>query len=515
MTKKMAEQLADAISASDEIGVYQQLAELDWLAHAPDEDVRALLERLAKQIRDGRSMNEQLLVPTLRELVRRAYSGGSRRWKKLSADSREAVVELYQSLGPTYAARYLLLQWLSVSRGNEDLCAFAELIISDPPTDTTAAAVSFGPLLQNKDYDPGALFPRLLDGLNHPAVAPVVVDVANFLTREQLVDEHPAACRKEQLTALLGGLIRKLGHVEERPQEAASTEKELALMVTHGVSLAVSLCDAVALIGDTAAVGKLYQALELRHRRIRTEAAAALARLGEETGRSVLVSMAAEPVARLRVLAYAAELGLEERIEERFTTSAARAESELALWLAQPSQLNFPPSRLELVDSQLLYWPGFDEPVECFLFRFAYEVDNGEYSNIGIAGPMCHAFGADLADLPPDDIYAVFAGWQVEHEEIYELDTNQLTLPQRLEVVRLERRLHDEGYNSIQPVKLGVFFGERALVARATREGNSGIAVASPDDIHWHPASGRLRPLGPHEAYCLYKGKKLLRTFNS
>jgi hypothetical protein len=161
-----------------------------------------------------------------------------------------------------------------------------------------------------------------------------------------------------------------------------------------------------------------------------------------------------------------------------------------------------------------LYWPGFDEPVECFLFRFAYEVGDGEYTNIGIAGPLCHAFGADLADLPPDDIYAVFAGWQVEHDEIYELDASQLTVPQRLEVVRLERRLHDEGYSAIQPVKLGVFFGERTLVARACRDGLPGIAVASLDEVQWHPAPGRPRPLGPHEAYCLYKGRKLLRTFN-
>ena len=27
-----------------------------------------------------------------------------------------------------------------------------------------------------------------------------------------------------------------------------------------------------------------------------------------------------------------------------------------------------------------MYWPGFDEPVECFLFRFAYEVGEGEYA---------------------------------------------------------------------------------------------------------------------------------------
>jgi hypothetical protein len=379
----------------------------------------------------------------------------------------------------------------------------------------TAAAVVFGPLLQHKDYDPQALFPRLLDALGQPAVAPAIMDVANFVTREELIESHPAACRKDQMAGLLGGLIQRLGLVEERPGDIASDERQLAEIVTGSIALAVSLCDALALIGDRSVVGKLYQALELRHRRLRTEAAAALARLGEEEGRSILISMAAEPVARLRVLAYAAELGIEEQLDEKFTSSTARAESELALWLAQPSQLGFPPSRLELVDSQTLYWPGYDEPVECFLFRFAYEVADGEYTNIGIAGPMCHAFGADLADLPPDDIFAVFAGWQVEHEEIYELDAAQLSATQRLEVVRLERRLHDAGYETIQPIKLGMFFGERVLVARAKRDGLPGVAVANLEEVQWHPARGRPRPLGPHEAYCLYKGRKLLRTFNA
>jgi hypothetical protein len=354
-----------------------------------------------------------------------------------------------------------------------------------------------------------------LDSMGNPQLAPVILDVANFVTREGLIEKHPAACRRDQLTALLGALVQRLGRIEERPEEVAADERQLAEIVTGSVALAVSLCDALALIGDHSVIGKLYQALELRHRRLRTEAAAALARLGEEKGRDVLLSMAAEPVARLRVLAYAAELGCEDQLDERFTTSAARAESELALWLAQPSQLGFPPSRLELVDAQTLYWPGYDEPVECFLLRFAYEVDSGEYTNIGIAGPVCHAFGADLADLPPDDIYAVFAGWQVEHEEIYELDAAQLSVAQRLEVVRLERRLHDDGFSAIQPIKLGMFFGERALVARANREGLSGVAVVSLDEIQWHTASGRPRPLGPHEAYCLYKGRKLLRTFNA
>lgn len=514
MDQGLAAQLAEAVTQRDASGARQQLANLDWVSHGTDDEICELLESLLAGVGSSGVADEHLLVNVLRELVRRSYSGGARQWKKLSDRSRRAVVALYGALGKQRPARYLLAQLLAVSRAPEDLATFAELIVRDSVADATAVSIAFGPLFQHKDYDPTFLFPRLLDAMTQPAVAPAVVDLANFVTREKLVDLHPAADRRVALMALLGGLVSRLGQVEERPESVSQDAKQLSAMVAGSVSLAVSLCDALALIADPAAIGKLYQALELRHRRLRTEAAAALARLGEPTGREVLLSMAAEPVTRLRVLAYAAELGIEDQLDERFTTAAARAESELVLWLSQPAQLGFPPSDMELVDSQTLYWPGYDEPIECFLFRFTYQLEHGEYSNIGMAGPGCQAFEADLADLPPDDIYAVFAGWQVEHEDIYDLDVNVLSEPQRLEMVRLERRLHDDGYEQIQPLTLGMFFGERALVTRARREGQAGIVVASHDEIQWHITEGRLRPLGPQEALYLYRGRKLLRTFN-
>ena len=67
----------------------------------------------------------------------------------------------------------------------------------------------------------------------------------------------------------------------------------------EGVSLAVSLCDALALIGDASSTARLREAHEIRHRRLRVEAAAALARLGDEEGEKSLIELAAEPVARL------------------------------------------------------------------------------------------------------------------------------------------------------------------------------------------------------------------------
>ncbi len=61
-----------------------------------------------------------------------------------------------------------------------------------------------------------------------------------------------------------------------------------------------ALCDTLALMDCQPAIGKLHQALSLRHRRVQTEAAYALARLDQEIGRQTLIGLAAEPVARLR-----------------------------------------------------------------------------------------------------------------------------------------------------------------------------------------------------------------------
>jgi hypothetical protein len=263
----------------------------------------------------------------------------------------------------------------------------------------------------------------------------------------------------------------------------------------------------------------LHQAMALEHRRLRTEAAAALARLGDEEGAAELVKLAAEPVARLRVLAYARELDLIERIDPEFQLPQARAEAELAVWLAEPTQFGVPPAAIELFDQRRQFWPGFTEPVDCFLFRFTYVVTvagEGErsFSNIGIAGPLAHAFLADLADLPPDDIYAAFAGWQAEHEEIREYDVPRLSQSEQLEVERLVRRLHDAGYTHIEPERMGYFFGEKALVAGAVLGDVAGVAVADFQEIAFFPRRHSRRPLAAAECYSIYKGRKLLGSFN-
>jgi hypothetical protein len=485
-----------------------------WLGDASSAQLAEFLNGVGELDMPLATAADELLATALAEVVRRHRQGGA---MAIGDDLLGAVVGLYQQLGQSSPSRAQLLALLAKSDQPKVLGAMVELLIAAPPTDNAQIVQALAPLFR-RDISSAAIFPRLLDALAHPQLAAPIVDLANYLERERLVEEHPASSRSRQLIGLLGELVQSLARLEESPPDDASP-MELSRRVASQVALAVSLCDALALIGDKAAIGKLNQALALHHRRLRTEAAAALATLGDEEGAAKLIKLAEEPVARLRVLAYAAELGLTDRIDHQWQSAPARAEAQLAVWLAEPTQFGIPPTRLELFDQRRQFWPGFAGDVECFLFRFTYTVtiaDEGErsLSNIGIAGPLAHAFLADMADLPPDDIYAAYAGWQAEHEEIREFDVARLSKSEKLEAERLTRRLHDAGYSSIEPQFMGYFFGDKALVALAIYEQVPGVAVADFRETAFFPQRHSRRPLGPREAYNIYKGRKLLKSFN-
>ncbi|MCH5372423.1 MAG: HEAT repeat domain-containing protein, partial [Planctomycetes bacterium] len=474
-----------------------------------------LLQGILDRPPPGTSAEDRLLLLIFQQVMRR-QRGLAPGVSPLFLDESLVVLiaAVYRHLEPASSARELLPSLLTGVRSPRALVELADLMVDDPPRDPTLVAAAFGPLFQHDDYDPRLLFPRLLGGLAHSSVAAVVLDLANFLTRRLRLGRHPAADHASTLASLLGQLVGRLGQLESAPPEGRDEIRRMSYQINEGVSLAVSLCDALALIGDRSITGKLYQATELSHRRLRTEAAAALVRLGEQSAREMLVQMAAEPVVRLRVLAYAEENGVLDEVDERFKTDVARAEADLALWLAQPSQVGIPPATCEWIESRSLYWPGYDDPVDCHLFRFSYQLGDAEYSNIGMAGPAAYAFGCDLSDLPPDDIFAAFAGWHAEHEEMYEFNVAELHAAEQAEVARLARRLHDEGFEQIQPRKLCMFFGDRVLVADAVRDGMRGVAVADYVQTSWMPRTASSRPPGIDEAYCIYKGRRLLRSFN-
>ncbi len=484
----------------------------DWYRSADDDQLYGVLAELASRPAPTPAQDAQLMQ-LFQGLCHRDWSAGTTPPERLPAWLMGQLALLYQSLGPNSASRAVLLQ-LVATHGNVELARLADWLVADPPQDVRSVLLALSPLFRRRDFDPQHLFPRLFDAIAHPILAASVLDLSNYVTNEGLVDSHPATSRAPRLVGLLSELTHRLMKLEESLGSEPGQAAELAKAVDESVSLAVALCHALALIGDEVAIGKLFQTLELRHRRLRTEAAAALAALQQPAGIEALAELVAEPVVRLRVLAYAHELDCLDQIDERFQTDESRAEAELALWLADPSQIGLPPTALELVDSRTQYWPGYDDEIDCYLFRFSYQLAEGEFSNVGIAGPVTHAFHADIADLSLDDIYAAFAGWQAEHEDIYELDVTEMHEAHSLDVARFTRRLHDDGYEGIRPLRLTFFFGDRALVARAIREGTEGIAVVDQEAVQWRSTQNKLRPVGPDEMYHIYKGRRLLRNFN-
>ncbi len=513
MHEQVSALLADYARSStfDHQEAAKRLRRHDWLNQVTPVQLEELLSGLmAYEPPEPQSVAEAFLASVFGQVVMRFRQPAARNQAFMTDEARQRLVAVYRRLGSASRARQELLTLLAVAHGEDDLRELADLAVADPP----AIAEQFlAPLFQRRDYDPAPLFPRLLDAMGHLALAASVLDLANYLTRAGRVATHPAAARSGRLASFLGEMTQQLGRLEDDAPSSAEAEVTYR-RVNEGVALIVSLCDSLALIGDGSHVGKLYQALELPHRRVRTEAAYALAKLGEPAGQEALTALAAEPVARLRVLAYAEELDLLGQVDERYNNPEAKAESELVAWLSDPTQMGLPPGRCELIDRRTQYWPSYDDPVECFLFHFAYRLGEAVYSNVGIVGPMTHALTADLADLPPDEIYAAYAGWQAEHEDIRESQAERLTTAFQVEAQRLERRLHDAGYANIQRVKLGSFFGDYVLVAHATRDGVPGIAVIDAQNTDWRPTAQRPRPLGPDEAYWIYKGRRLLKAFN-
>lgn len=432
----------------------------------------------------------------------------------IDAPQAAQAISAYHELPAESPGRWRLLCALAADGESPALAAFAELIVNHPPASAKDANLAFVPLFQGRLEAAADLFPRLLDALAQPTIAGVVLDLANHLTRRGVMRPHPAASRVKQLADLFGSLVQRLQKLAEQPEAFASLPHELGEQLAHGIALAISLCDALALIGDASVAGKIRPALELGHRRVRTEAAAALARLDEDEGIETLVALAADPTVRTRALAYLSELGLLDRAPAELRSTAARAEGEFVDWLTQPTAFGLQPQELVSIDSRRQWWPGYSEPVDCFLFHFTYLLPGGEITGVGIAGPVCNAFRADLSSWPGEDIYAAYAGWYAEHDEILEVQAEDIPAGQLTHVEVAAQRLRQTGYDQPRLVKLGRFFGSEHLVFAAEHAGRRGTVITENGHAEWFPAGSESRPMEPTVAYFLFKGRRLLRAFN-
>ncbi|MEM9366575.1 MAG: HEAT repeat domain-containing protein [Planctomycetota bacterium] len=425
------------------------------------------------------------------------------------------LAALAERLGDAVPNRHLLLHLLAKAHTPESLTVLVDSLLRTPPQGWMAAGQVLSPLMQSDDWPIESVFPRLLDGLSELSLAAPILDIAAHLVRSGRTAEHVASDRAEMLEGLLGEVVGRLGRLEEAPRSFGSDVDTVQTILSEAVALAVSLCDAIGLMGLESASGKLRQALELRHRRVQCEAAGSLARLGIVEGRECLIALAREPAARLRAIAYADELGFGDQIDEELRSDIRTAEAELALWLAQPQNMGVPPSMVEVVDSRRMLWPSYHDPVDVFLVRFEYDFGDRVYSNVGMTGPGTHVFSADVADLPVDDIYAMYAGWHAEHPDIVSLPREDCNESQLRVFAALADHLERSDYGDVTPERLCFFLDETAAVFSASHHGVEVLAITDGLETMELATGGRPRPPAPENLFHLYAGRKMLRTFNS
>jgi hypothetical protein len=500
-----------------------------------DADARANLRRAAAELNPSDEQDaDALLAAIVRLTASRERDAGARAvidpvllsrlmdrlgaaWSQGEPPGRERQIELisqaYRQIRPDIRGRIHLLRGLAEAGSVDATHEFLHLLTGDPPATGEDCALAVAPWFQSPPQGVESLFPKLWEALGQPRLAPVILDLANFWTEQGVLPVHPGTARRSEFEALLSGLIGQLARLEQSASDR--TPEQLRTAISEAEALCTSLCRTLALLPGQIEAQRLRPALKIRHRRMRTAIAALLARQHDPEGVEVLLGMTAEPLVRREALVAADELGLKDRVPWQFTTSEAWAEAELAAWLAEPAQFGVAPTRVEALDSRRMFWPGFEQPIDCTLVEYEYQLAGGRLRGVGIAGPATYAVTADVEGLSPDDLYALYAGWQAEHPEMRETPAADLSPGELQAWETMAQLLATEGFEQVELVKRAAFFGELDWVATAQRDGQRGVLVVSGTSAEFIVTPGGPRALNAEQVYWLHRGRRILATFNA
>jgi hypothetical protein len=481
-------------------------------SNADRHDAEAQYEQL-RQVLDTLADPASPLIAHSRSAIHPVIDLWARNPLPLSPPLLSLWQQAYRQVAPESVERRRLLRLLAEAGDQDSLRLWCQAICASPPATTQMAAELFAPLFRRRPPAVAALFPDLLSGLAHPTLAPLILDLSNYLTRQRIVASHPAAARQAQITGLLSELADRLNLLQQRVQGGGG-DMQTARQISESVALAVGCCDALGLIGSPSAAGALHKALSVPHRRIQAEAACALARLDQPAGRQALVELARDPVIRTRVLAYAEELGMYGEIPAEYRTEERQAEGQLVAYLAEPFQWGAPPANCRLIDHRRLRWPGYDQPIDCFLWQYTYRQAPADYTNMALVGPGIHAPRANLTDLPPVDVYALLAGMETEHTEIRQMPADRLDPRQRTLAERLVQRAEQQGQAVETLHMVGELFGLNYVTVSARRGNLTGTLIIDDRQMHWFPDAPPYAELDLPQRHAIFIGRELLRAFN-
>lgn len=490
------------------IAVQRALLDVD------DETARRRWTQLADEIENSR-IAAIMETAIERALAVRESPQALRLWH-LGARDGEAPGSLWPEFYARSLAaqplRGLVLQLASRVRDEAALDFAVDVLANDPPARSEQVDAALAEWFALPRATVERFVPKLVPALAQPACLAGALDVMNWSVRTGLLARHAAVEREAALAQALTAVVAKLqdfvgAAVEESEAPARAGEIERA------VSLCVALIDALGWMKGPSGRDALGEAMLLPHRRIQTEAAAALARRGDSRGVDRLAELAVDPASRLRAKKYARELGLEDRLPPQARGEIANYEAELAAWLAHPRAMGMAPTRMEFVARRKLPWAAADQPVDYVLFRVEYRLGAAWYENLAFAGPTPFATSSDLTRLSIYDACALLMGAHAEHDSIRRWNVDPAELSRWTGDLS---RLEEEGVTLESADFAADFFEERCLLGEFRREGTRGRGVilrGEPGLAYWLPLDEAPRPLTAEETFSLWKGRRFFKAF--
>lgn len=484
------------------------------LLDVDDETARRRLLELVDEIENSRIAG---IVETAidRALTSRESPLALRLWHlgaRVDEDAGSLWSDAYDRSLAAQPLRGLVLTLASRVREEAALRMVVDALALDPPSHPEQIDAALAEWFAMPRATLLRFIPELTPALSQPACMAGVLDLMNWSVRSGLSSHHPAADREielaQALTAVVARLQEFVGAAVEEP-EAVSRARE----IERAVSLCVALIDALGWMKSDRGRDALGEALLLPHRRIQTEAAAALARRGDPRGAERLAELAVDPASRLRAKKYARELGLEDRLPPQAQGEIANYEAELAAWLAHPRAMGMAPTRMEFVARRKLPWAASDQPVDYVMFRVEYRLGSAWYENLAFAGPTPFATSSDLTRLSFYDACALVMGAHAEHDSIRRWTVDPAELSRWTGALE---QLADEGMSLESPDFVADFFEERCLVGEFVRAGVRGRAVivrGEPGIGYWIPADEVQRPLTAEETFAVWMGRRFFESF--
>lgn len=131
-----------------------------------------------------------------------------------------------------------------------------------------------------------------------------------------------------------------------------------------------------------------------------------------------LADAAGDPRKGNRPLALLEELGRLDAAPPVTTTVEHAALTELAEWLAYPTEFGAHPDALRVYDTRELFWPPTNDRRRLWLIEYTYEASadrNERDVGVGMVGSITFSlFGETSAEMSPEDLYGIHCAWELE-----------------------------------------------------------------------------------------------------